>query len=53
MFTFFQDELPDAQLDAIEESTEILYNLIHARFILTPRGMKLMVYYFVFLCRLL
>ncbi|KAH7827799.1 putative casein kinase ii subunit beta [Monocercomonoides exilis] len=36
------DDLTDEQKGAIEESAEILYNLIHARFITTPRGLKLM-----------
>ena len=38
--------MTDKQQAAIENSAETLYGLIHARYLLTPRGMNSMVFYF-------
>ena len=37
------DKMSEAQQEIVESGAELLYGLIHARFILTPRGMQRMV----------
>lgn len=37
-----EDELTDEQQEVVERNAEMLYGLIHARFITTPRGQQLM-----------
>ena len=39
------DELPDEVREAVEKSARHLYGLIHARFIITGRGLAKMVYF--------
>jgi hypothetical protein len=43
IFTFNIEKLSEEQQEIVETASEVLYGLIHSRFILTTRGMQRMV----------